>query len=381
MTRTIFRTVMALAAGLFIAQNAVAQPESSIKDTTFNSVQPQVVAVSGIRSSAAPEPAPIAAAPRPLKKHSALLSRERSTLGVVADAVMDFYPQDEFLHILASPGRTQIVSAPFNLKTKAKNGGSLPGVPSATAARLYQSDSSLSSLVAWYSQQYGLDFIITSSPFNESSGDTLTVARAVKRFDNSLVTVMIWNPTSTPKGRKGKSVAISSKTSVEVQERTFRPRGELIVEGPDAVVELTWKVPYRDLIQQISVKYQIDPHLLAALVQQESNFNAGAVSVDSAQGLTQMIPGTAEMLGITNPYDPRQSIDGGARYLKMLLKRFDGNVEFALAGYNAGPGNVDKYNGIPPFAETRDYVRRIMERYKEKAGGRFASTAKVIKKS
>jgi hypothetical protein len=265
---------------------------------------------------------------------------------------------------------------------KAKSAStSLPGVHSATAARLYQTDSSLASLVNWYSKQYGLDFVITSSPFNESSGDTLTVARAVKRFDNSLVTVMIWNPTSTAKGRKGKSVTISSKTSVEVQERSFRPRGELIVEGPDAVVELTWKVPYQDLIQKVSVKYQIDPHLLAALVQQESNFNAGAISGDSAQGLTQMIPGTAEMLGVTNPYDPRQSIDGGARYLKILLKRFKGNVEFALAGYNAGPGNVEKYHGIPPFAETRNYVRRIMDRYKEKAAGRFASTAKVVKKS
>jgi soluble lytic murein transglycosylase-like protein len=166
-----------------------------------------------------------------------------------------------------------------------------------------------------------------------------------------------------------------------VQERSFRPREELIVEGPDAVVEFTWAVPYRDLISKISVKYQIDPYLLAALVQQESGFNAGAMSVDSAQGLTQMIPATAAMLGVSNPGDPHQSLDGGARYLKLMLQRFRGDVKLALAAYNAGPGNVEKYRGIPPFAETRDYVKRIMARYTEKAGGPKAQVAQATTKS
>ncbi len=371
---------MVLAAGMLLAQDVIAQPEYLAGDTLSRPIQPPIVAVSGIDRGSAAGTGAIPVATAPPKKYSALLARERSTMGVMADAVLDFYPGDEFLRILPGSPRSQIVAAPFNMR--AKNAGtSLPGVPSATTAHLYQTDSSLGSLVDWYSREYGFDFVITHARFNESAGDTLTVARAVKRFDNALVTLMIWNPTSTPKGRKGKSIAISSKTSVEVQERFFRPRGELIVEGPDAMVELTWNVPYQDLIQKVSIKYQIDPHLLAALVQQESNFNADAISVDSAQGLTQMIPGTAEMLGVTNPYDPAQSIDGGARYLKILLKRFQGNVEFALAGYNAGPGNVDKYRGIPPFAETRNYVRRIMERYREKAAGRFAPTAQVIKKS
>jgi soluble lytic murein transglycosylase-like protein len=199
----------------------------------------------------------------------------------------------------------------------------------------------------------------------------------VQRIGNTMVSVMIWNPTASGKGRRASSGALLPQTSVEVQERAFRPREELIAEGPDAVVELTWQVPYRDLIQKVSIKYQIDPFLLAALVQQESNFNAGAMSVDSALGLTQMIPTTAEMMGVSNPNDPHQSLDGGARYLKQMLARFKGDVSLALAAYNAGPGNVIKYHGIPPFAETRDYVRRIMARYTEKAGGAKAAIAKT----
>lgn len=374
---------MTVAAGVLIARGAMAQIDIPVNDTTLQPAQPQVVAVSGApaESAGTTTSAPAPAGPSP-KKHSSFLARERSALGIVTDAVLEFYPSDEFLRLLPASGRPQIVAAPYRLKMKATTPRtSLPGVPSASSSRLYQTDSSLASLTAWYAREYGLDFVITNSPLSEAPERTLTVARAVKRFDNTLVTVMIWNPSSVTKGRKGKQVSLSEKTSVEVLERSYRPRGELIVEGPDAVVELTWKVPYHDLIQQISVKYQLDPHLLAALVQQESNFNAGAISVDSAQGLTQMIPGTAEMLGVTNPHDPHQSIDGGARYLKMLLKRFNGNVEFALAGYNAGPGNVEKYKGIPPFQETRDYVRRIMARYREKAGGRFASTAQIVIRS
>lgn len=380
MTTTIIRVIMTVAAGVLIARGASAQIDIPFNDTASESAQPQVVAVSGAPSDATGTTAPTLAATAPSpRKHSALLARERSALGVVTDAVLEFYPSDEFLRLLPSGGRPQIVAAPYRLKMKAATPRtSLPGVPSATSSRLYQTDSSLASLTAWYASEYGLDFVITNAPLSEAPERVLTVARAVKRFENTLVTVMIWNPSSVAKGRKGKQVSLSEKTSVEVLERSYRPRGELIVEGPDAVVELTWKVPYYDLIQQVSVKYQLDPHLLAALVQQESNFNAGAISVDSAQGLTQMIPGTAEMLGVTDPHDPRQSVDAGARYLKMLLKRFRGNVEFALAGYNAGPGNVEKYKGIPPFQETRDYVRRIMARYREKAGGQFAATAQIV---
>lgn len=317
------------------------------------------------------------------RKYSSLLSRERSPIGQVIDSYMDFYPRDEYLRILSSSNRRSLIDAPFRMKSGGKgNGTAIPGASAATLSRLYLSDSSLVSLVAWYTREYGFTFNTTSAPFSEGGpGDLLTVARAVKSINNSIVTVIIWNPTYSGGGRRSKGGTYSAKTSVEVQERAFRPRSELVVEGPDAVVEFTWKVPYQKLIQQMSAKYQIDPYLLAALVQQESGFNANAMSVDSAMGLTQMIPGTAAMMGVRNPNNPHQSLDGGARYLKLMLRKFKGDPSLALAAYNAGPGNVMKYHGIPPFAETRDYVRRIMARYREKAGGRSATTAKVVLRS
>lgn len=139
------------------------------------------------------------------------------------------------------------------------------------------------------------------------------------------------------------------------------------------MVEFTWKVPYRDLIQRAAIDFQIDPFLIACLIQQESNFSNTACSVDSAMGLTQMIGPTAIAMGVTDPTDPKQSIYGGVKYLKLMLRKFEGNIEYALAAYNAGPGNVIKYGGVPPFDETRDYVKRIMTRYREKVSGRWVS--------
>ena len=386
MIRTSFRTILLVVAGALTTQGVFAQTPGIPQHEAIHMSAPTggASAISG-GGSANPGTGSGVPVAIPAKKYDALLARERETLGQVVDVHNDFYPSDEFLHILASPGRKPLISAPFNAKSKAEAvRAAIPGAANTTGGRLYRSDSSITSLVDWYTREYGFDFKIARSPFSEGApGDTLTVARAVKRMNNTIVTVMIWNPTSTGggRGKKAKPVGFGGKSSVEIQEMAFRPRGELIVEGPDAVVEFTWKVPYRDLIQKISVRYQLDPYLLAALVQQESGFNAGAMSVDSAMGLTQMIPATAEALGVTNPNDPHQSIDGGARYLKMMLKRFNGNAEFALAAYNAGPGNVEKYHGIPPFAETRDYVKRIVARYKEKAGGKLAASAKILTKS
>jgi soluble lytic murein transglycosylase-like protein len=117
---------------------------------------------------------------------------------------------------------------------------------------------------------------------------------------------------------------------------------------------------YDAQITAAATKYGIDPALLKGLIRQESNFDASAQSGAGAQGLTQLMPGTATSLGVTDATDPAQAIDGGAKYLKQQLDRFGGDASKALAAYNAGPGAVAKYGGVPPYAETQNYVAKVL---------------------
>jgi soluble lytic murein transglycosylase-like protein len=123
--------------------------------------------------------------------------------------------------------------------------------------------------------------------------------------------------------------------------------------------ELPADVPFGAEITAAAQKHGIDPALLAGLVKQESNFNPNAGSPAGARGLTQLMPGTAVGLGVTNVLDPIQSLDGGAKYLRQQLDAFGGDVTRALAAYNAGPGAVQRYGGVPPYAETQNYVRIV----------------------
>ena len=117
-------------------------------------------------------------------------------------------------------------------------------------------------------------------------------------------------------------------------------------------------------IAQSATNNGLDPLLIYSIMHQESSFKLRATSPKGARGLMQLMPGTAARYGVTNIYDPRQNIEGGARYMRFLLDRFDGDLSLALAGYNAGEGAVDKYGWrIPPYTETQEYVRRISRRY------------------
>ncbi|GAB4284817.1 MAG: hypothetical protein Kow0029_31510 [Candidatus Rifleibacteriota bacterium] len=137
---------------------------------------------------------------------------------------------------------------------------------------------------------------------------------------------------------------------------------------------------YSNYINEAAAKHGIDPFLIKSVIKVESDFDPYVRSSKGAQGLMQLIPSTAKLVGCRNPFDPRENILGGACYLQMMLKRFNYNVEHALAAYNAGPGNVEKYGGIPPFRETRNYVKKVKHYYRQYALNSGVKAKKTMKK-
>lgn len=121
---------------------------------------------------------------------------------------------------------------------------------------------------------------------------------------------------------------------------------------------------FQKVIQEAAAKYGVDSRLVEAVIQTESNFDPYAVSSAGAEGLMQLMPDTAESLGVSNSLDPEQNVDGGVKLLRQLLNSYGGDVSLALAAYNAGPGAVKKYDGIPPYQETQAYVQRVLAAYK-----------------
>jgi soluble lytic murein transglycosylase-like protein len=171
---------------------------------------------------------------------------------------------------------------------------------------------------------------------------------------------------------KGEKALADARAKVEQVTKEIaaanQPAPEMsILSDPAASSVAVWSTGNAridNLIRYYGKQYGVDPFLIYCTMSQESEFTSGATSPKGAMGLMQLMPGTAARYGVTNPYDVGQSIMGGTRYLKDLLKMFNGRVDLALAGYNAGEGAVMKFgNNIPPYQETRNYVKLILKRY------------------
>jgi hypothetical protein len=156
-------------------------------------------------------------------------------------------------------------------------------------------------------------------------------------------------------GASGRKVIVNENSA----QRTRRMSAKL-VPVPDTDLE--------PLITRHSDAQALDPKLVKAVIQAESGYNVRALSNKGAIGLMQLMPATASLLNVQNPYDPDDNIRGGTRYLRQMIDRFAGRLEFAIAAYNAGPGAVERHGGIPPYAETRAYVKRVLSLYN---GGDF----------
>jgi len=157
------------------------------------------------------------------------------------------------------------------------------------------------------------------------------------------------------------AAALSAPHAVKVRavQESTKPNVSVSISGSTAPLIL--RDAYDDLIAEAAVLYQLDPRIIKAVIETESAFNALAVSPVGALGLMQLMPAVAEELGAEDPLDPRQNIMAGSRYLRQLLDSHHGNLRLALASYNAGPGNVAKYRAIPPFKETRNYVKKVTD--------------------
>ncbi|MBI5015140.1 MAG: lytic transglycosylase domain-containing protein [Deltaproteobacteria bacterium] len=158
--------------------------------------------------------------------------------------------------------------------------------------------------------------------------------------------------------------SVSADGSISFTDTPVTTEYRVVIRDPRPVRAASPRSPWQDLARQEASLRQLDPRLVNAVIQVESGENPGALSHKGAMGLMQLMPDTARAMGVQDPFEPRDNIQGGVKYLAQMLDRFHGRLDLALAAYNAGPSAVERYGGVPPYAETRNYVNRVLDAYR-----------------
>ncbi len=158
---------------------------------------------------------------------------------------------------------------------------------------------------------------------------------------------------------------VATVMEANIDSAPLQDEGRSTRSSESGAVSSTASIPFHGIIIQAAGRYEVDPHLIRAIILAESNYNPNALSKKGARGLMQLMPSTAKALGVQNIFDPEENIDGGVRYFRSLLDRFDGDVQLALAAYNAGSRHVRNYDGIPPFKATQHYIKKVLRFHKK----------------
>jgi hypothetical protein len=153
-------------------------------------------------------------------------------------------------------------------------------------------------------------------------------------------------------------IPLNKKSNRILKDNTNSPLFQKKISQKDSA-----STDYQDIVHQTASNYDIDPSLIKAVIQTESNWNDRAISRKGAIGLMQLMPATAVDMDVRNPFDPEENIEGGTKYLRYLLERFNGDLTLALAAYNAGPSTVERYGYVPPITETKQYVKKVLSLY------------------